>query len=81
MVSDFSTLDLLSGANFTELSLTQVLSSVFAPTGMPQRGRRVDLRPRVKGLVTSLWCYWEVPQPLGGVAWWKEMMSLWGMCP
>lgn len=34
MVSNFSTLDLLSGANFTELSLTQVLSSVFAPTGM-----------------------------------------------
>jgi hypothetical protein len=32
-----------------------------------------------KGLVVSLWCYWEVGEPLGGGVYWKEDRSL-GAC-
>jgi hypothetical protein len=32
--------------------------------------------PCVEGLAASLWCYWQVVEPSGGGAWWKEVRSL-----
>jgi hypothetical protein len=36
--------------------------------------------PGMEGLVLNLRHYWELVEPLGGEAWWKEVRSL-GLCP
>lgn len=56
--------------------MLSLLSFVTADTVNMDYNSDLSLKvPRVKGKVTSLWCYWEV-EHLGSEALWKEAGSL-----